>query len=280
MLLQVKGGMSSAALQAAARSGNVVESLKAMVRQDGLRGLWKGNVPQVLRVIPYSAIQLYSYEEFKRRFQGPDGALSTPKRLLAGACAGMAATMATYPLDSLRLRMAVDASVKTLPQAGRAILKAGGPAAFWQGVVPALVGIAPYMALELCAFDVMKAQLPKEAGEYPVTATFARGFAAALFASSICYPMDTVRRQIQLHGGGISALPGLVSATLKQEGPRGLYRGFLPNAMKNLPNKGIRLTTFDSAKALIGEADAAYEAYEEGEKRRRARARGKRRHRA
>ena len=91
--------------------------------------------------------------------------------------------------------------------------------------------------------------------------------------------MDTVRRQIQLHGGGIAALPGLVSATLKQEGPRGLYRGFLPNAMKNLPNKGIRLTMFDSAKALIGEADAAYDAYEEGE-RQRARARGKRRHRA
>ncbi len=49
---------------------------------------------QVLRVIPYSAVQLYSYELFKRRFQDPDtGSLSVQSRLAAGACAGMASTV-------------------------------------------------------------------------------------------------------------------------------------------------------------------------------------------
>lgn len=31
----------------------------------------------------------------------------------------------------------------------------------------------------------------------------------------------------------------VLSKTLQVEGVRGLYRGFVPNALKNLPNKGV-----------------------------------------
>ena len=48
---------------------------------------------QILKVIPYSAMQLYSYEVFKRLFSGPKGSLSVQGRLAAGACAGMTATL-------------------------------------------------------------------------------------------------------------------------------------------------------------------------------------------
>jgi len=50
-------------------------------------------IPQILRVIPYSATQLYSYEVLKRAFSDRDGKLSVPARLSAGACAGMTATL-------------------------------------------------------------------------------------------------------------------------------------------------------------------------------------------
>ena len=42
-----------------------------------------------------------------------------------------------------------------------------------------------------------------------------------------------------------------------RDGLGGLYRGFLPNAAKNLPNSSIRLSTFDAAKRLLNSADAA-----------------------
>jgi hypothetical protein len=45
------------------------------------------------------------------------------------------------------------------------------------------VGIAPYMAVELAAFDL----LPRE------MTPFARGFSAALLATTCCYPLDTLR---------------------------------------------------------------------------------------
>ena len=44
-------------------------------------------------------------------------------------------------------------------------------------------GIAPYMALELGVFDLMSREFPP----------FVRGFSSALIATSLCYPLDTLR---------------------------------------------------------------------------------------
>lgn len=89
----------------------------------------------------------------------------------------------TYPLDTLRLRLAVDPKVHTLSAACGVLYKEGGIAAFFRGLGPSLVGIAPYMALELAAFDSMPNEIP----------SFYRGFGAALIATSFCYPLDTIR---------------------------------------------------------------------------------------
>jgi len=48
------------------------------------------------------------------------------------------------------------------------------------------------------------------------------------------------RRQIQLQSGGGVAVPEMARRILTREGVPGFYRGFLPNALKNLPNKGAR----------------------------------------
>lgn len=62
--------------------------------------------PQILKVVPYSAIQLCSYEAAKRHLRNKDtGDLSVPARLAAGAFAGMTATLVQlltsyFPLSS------------------------------------------------------------------------------------------------------------------------------------------------------------------------------------
>ena len=51
---------------------------------------------QILKVVPYSAIQLCTYELAKRRLRNADGHLSVPARLAAGAFAGMTATLVGF----------------------------------------------------------------------------------------------------------------------------------------------------------------------------------------
>lgn len=58
-------------------------------------------VLQVLRVVPYSAAQLCSYELFKKLFQDEEGTLTVQRRLAAGACAGMTATLVRWSAQRL-----------------------------------------------------------------------------------------------------------------------------------------------------------------------------------
>jgi len=288
ILLQVKGAMATGAIGEAAKQGSLIRSLIAVGQQEGVRGYWKGNLPQVLRVVPYSAAQLYSYEVFKRVFADEEGVLSVPRRLAAGAAAGMTATLVrrparptstpsprpvcraqplrgallppslpaapprslqlTHPLDTLRLRLAVDPSCKNLAGAIRVLAREGRGPAFYRGLGASMAGIAPYMALELACYDLLPREMP----------SFARGFTSALIATVSCYPLDTVRRRIQLQAA--TAVPWGVAATaiLAEEGVLGMYRGFVPNALKNLPNKGVKLSVFDHAKKLLAAGEVAY----------------------
>ncbi len=129
--MQTRGGFAQGSLKLAAKKGNVLEALIAIGRQEGFRGYWKGNLPQVglpkvssyswhheqlinllclpyaisgckmksnsrlqvLKVIPYSATQLYAYESFKALLSHKDGSISVWARLAAGASAGMSATL-------------------------------------------------------------------------------------------------------------------------------------------------------------------------------------------
>ncbi|KAL4513533.1 hypothetical protein Ndes2526A_g07490 [Nannochloris sp. 'desiccata'] len=160
ILLQVKGGFESGLIGQAARKGSLIQSLIAVGKQ----------------------------EVFKQAFADEKGDLSVQKRLMAGAAAGMTATLLTHPLDTLRLRLAVDPNCHNLAAASPCI------------------------------------------------------------SSRSCYPLDTIRRRIQLVSA--TALPAreAIRSILLNDGIKGMYRGFLPNAIKNLPNKGVKLTVFDKAK--------------------------------
>ncbi len=46
LLLQTRGGLGKTAVAAAARGGGVLDALAAIGREEGLRGYWKGNLPQ------------------------------------------------------------------------------------------------------------------------------------------------------------------------------------------------------------------------------------------
>ena len=122
-----------------------------------------------------------------------------------------------------------------------------------------MFGVAPYMALELASFDFLKKVLATEDLKSSPAMSFVSGFMAALMSSSVTYPLDTVRRQIQLQGGSMLTLPTMFKGIFVNEGAQGLYRGFVPSCLKNLPNKGIRLATFDTAKTVMAMAEAQEE---------------------
>jgi Mitochondrial carrier protein len=92
-------------------SGTILGSMRAIVEQDGVRGLYQGMRPTLIGILPYSGIKFYTYQYLKRRWRDaapPTGAaLPIHVTLMSGGAAGLLAQTLTYPLDVVRRRMQV-----------------------------------------------------------------------------------------------------------------------------------------------------------------------------
>lgn len=77
----------------------------------------------------------------------------------------------------------------------------------------------------------------------------------------VTFPLDLVRRRIQLEGAGGRAhvyktgLFGTFSHIIRTEGLRGLYRGILPEYYKVVPSIGIVFMTYEKMKQLLSDID-------------------------
>ncbi|KAF7845370.1 putative envelope ADP,ATP carrier protein, chloroplastic [Senna tora] len=243
--------------ESAKKAMGFIEAITVIGKEEGIRGYWKGNLPQVIRIIPYSAVQLFAYETYKKIFKGKNGELSVFGRLAAGAFAGMTSTFITYPLDVLRLRLAVEPGYRTMTEVALGMLRDEGFASFYYGLGPSLIGIAPYIAVNFCVFDLMKKSLPEKYQKRTETSLLTAVLSASL-ATLTCYPLDTVRRQMQIKGTPYKTVFDALTGIVAQDGVIGLYRGFVPNALKNLPSSSIRLTTYDIVKRLIAASEKEF----------------------
>lgn len=244
--------------ESAKKAIGFIQAFVAVGKQEGIKGYWKGNFAQVARVLPYSAVQLFAYDTYKKLFRGTDGELSIIGRLAAGACAGMTSTLVTYPLDVLRLRLAVDPGYQTMTDVFVKMLKEEGVGSFYRGLGPSLIGIAPYVAVNFCVFDLVKKSLP-EKFRNKAEASIMTAFMAATIATLTCYPLDTIRRQMQMRGTPYKNILDACSGIIARDGVVGLYRGFVPNALKTLPNSSIKLTTFDAMKRVISASEKEFQ---------------------
>ncbi|KAG5088803.1 hypothetical protein JHK86_001415 [Glycine max] len=221
--------------ESAKKAIGFIEAITVIGKEEGIKGYWKGNLPQLIRVIPYSVVQLFAYEIYKKIFKGKDGELSVVGRLAAGTFAGMISTFVALSM-----------------------LREEGFASFYYGLGPSLIGIAPYIAVNFCVFDLLKKSLPEKYQKRPETSLLTAVFFASL-ATLTCYHLDTVRRQMQLKAAPYKTVLDAISGIVVGDGIIGLYRGFVPYALKNLPNSSIMLTTYDIVERLIAASEKEFQ---------------------
>lgn len=129
----------------------VARELRRIVAEEGVLALFKGNLATVMRVLPYSGIQLMSFDNIKplvarARGRGAGAETDAVDRLVAGAGAGALSVAVTYPLDLMRARLAVQVSYlhySGLAHAFRTAYKEEGFTALYRGVGPTMLGILP-----------------------------------------------------------------------------------------------------------------------------------------
>lgn len=239
---------------------NIPQTIKTIVEEQGFTKLWRGNVTNIVRVAPYSATQFTSYDLFKtfildfnnRNEDTKSKTLTVPQRLTAGAVAGTVATTITHPLDLIRLRLNVQPELKGAFDAFNSILIEGGPMALFKGYTPTVLSLAPFIAINFAVFDIMKeAVYPDDKVKKSQVVNLMLGGGAGIIAQSICYPLDTVRRRMQMKGKNYANTLDAFRTIFRVEGMSGFYKGMVPNAVKVVPNNAIRFMVFEKLKEVL-----------------------------
>ncbi|KAJ1812745.1 hypothetical protein LPJ75_003503 [Coemansia sp. RSA 2598] len=258
----------------------VFGTLAKIWREEGIAGYMRGNGTNVVRIVPYSAVQFATYEQLKKLLMEEGKTeLDTQRRLTAGAGAGIASVAATYPLDIVRTRISVQtahalANIDKLPKdaRGRPIIPKmpgifetfvhiykteGGLRATYRGFGATLAGVAPYIALNFQCYEVLRKFFTPEGEAAPSgTRKLICGALAGCCAQTITYPFDVLRRRMQ-----VTSMSGInykyastfdaVRQMIKSEGVLGLYRGLVPNYLKVAPAIGVSFWSYELAKDAL-----------------------------
>ena len=86
---------------------NALGFIKRTYRKEGFLALYRGNTATLARIIPYSACQFATFEQYRKLLKVDESPNPHFRRFLAGSLAGITSQSLTYPLDLARARMAI-----------------------------------------------------------------------------------------------------------------------------------------------------------------------------
>ncbi len=232
----------------------IVQTFNRIIAEEGVQNLWRGNVVNCIRVAPYAATQFTSYAQYKRMLKKPDEDFTVFRRLLCGGLAGATATTITHPLDVIRIRIAVTPEINGIADCLKRVYAENGLKTFYKGYAPTLLSLSPFIAVNFASFDFLKSWYYPDGEPDSMSAfvTLGLGAMAGLTAQTVCFPLDTVRRRMQLEGTIYKSTGDAFRTILRVEGVGGFYKGMLPNAVKIVPNNGIRFLAFDFFSRIFG----------------------------
>ncbi|KAG0475326.1 hypothetical protein HPP92_015012 [Vanilla planifolia] len=265
---QVQGMHSNAATLSKA---SIFQEASRIVREEGFRAFWRGNLVTIVHRLPYSSISFYAYDRYKNLLHllpGLDGAkqyIGTDVfvRLLGGGLAGMTAASITYPLDLVRTRLAAQTNhvyYQGIWHALNTICREEGVRGLYKGLGATLLGVGPNIAISFSVYETLRSnwqlQRPQDSN---VVVSLSCGSVSGIASSTVTFPLDLVRRRMQLEGAAGRAriyrtgVSGTFKHIIYSEGFRGLYRGILPEYYKVVPSIGIAFMTYETLKSCLSE---------------------------
>ena len=241
-------------LQAAKGAGQYkgpVDCARRLLAAEGARGFYRGLGVNLVGVTPEKAIKLAANETFREWLENPDGSIDLGREMLAGASAGFCQVVATNPMELLKIRMQMQA---TLPVAERQstvqLVRSLGVRGMYAGTPATLLRDVPFSLLFFPGYANLRALFADDQGGNSLLSNLAAGGLAGAAASGAVTPMDVVKTRLQLAGGRerYGGIPNCFATILREEGPTALFKGVVPRMSVVGPLFAITMLAFEAQK--------------------------------
>lgn len=168
------------------------------------------------------------------------------RRFLAGGSAAATAVFATYPLDLVQTHLTVQlkkARYRGIWNTLSTITKEEGFFQLYRGLGMSLLvsfvyfpshivfqSVAPYTALNMSIWETLKKRISKEKHTSPTISAMCGAISGSI-ASTITYPLDIIRRHMQLNQNQniYRSYSDLILKIWEKSGVKGFYRGLMPH---------------------------------------------------
>ena len=228
--------------------------LSNLLKNEGVLALWKGNVPAEIMYILYGACQFASYSYFSTMLSELDEKYklnmgSASHSLLVGTAAGSTSTMVTYPFDLLRTRLAANSTKEfiSMTKTIGSVYQKEGVLGFFAGLKPAVLSVASTTGLLFWSYELAR-DFSADYNHIPFIEGFC-GFAAGAIAKGLTFPLDTLRKRIQMYSvhnksKAVNSL-SLFRHIVAREGFIGLYKGFGISVFKTAPTTAVTMFFYE-----------------------------------
>lgn len=239
-----------------------------IVSEQGVQAFWRGNFTNILRYFPTQAFNFAFKDIIKKLFPKADPNTEFFKffmiNMASGGLAGAGSLMIVYPLDYARTRLASDvgSGKKTFNGLTDCLTKTYSKSGFgglYNGFGVSVMGIIPYRGVYFGFYDTLSAKNPYRKSEnklVQLSSKFAVAQFTAISAGYASYPLDTVRRRLQMQSEKPKA-EWTYAGTLdcfgkifKQEGFTAFFKGAGANALRTVGSAMV-LVLYDEIKELI-----------------------------
>ena len=224
--LQAQGSFSNPGLKHAGPSSSaiyqgMIGTARTIIRQDGLKGMYRGLGPMLLGYLPTWAVFMAVYDTSKEWYKSRYGAKDSEAlaaKMYASITAGACSTLATNPIWVIKTRLMSQVSSSANKNARtpwhyhntmdafRKMYRAEGIGAFYSGLGPALLGLT-HVAIQFPLYEYFKQrftglEMGQTSEKHGEGAKNTAGVLAATFLSKTCattatYPHEVLRTRLQ-----------------------------------------------------------------------------------
>lgn len=224
-----------------------------VIRNEGVRHLWKGNFTNCIRTFPQYAINFAVYEKAKNVYKHVIFNNSS-LHLLSGLTSGAISMVAIYPLETARTHLGLQTNNSNY-NGLLDVFKKLSMRELYAGLRMSIFGFAPWNAINFASYNFYKETFIQYKENKNVYKLLCGGF-AGITAISVTYPTDLIRKRLQMQSFSLdvprySGIFDCVEKIVKQEGIIGLYRGLSISYVKSFPTLAIQFWAYDTLKELV-----------------------------
>ncbi|XP_078494754.1 mitochondrial glutamate carrier 1 [Ciona intestinalis] len=220
-------------------------------RKEGMRGLYRGSLPNLICIMPEKAIKL-GMNDYVRGFFHDGSSIKLRHEILAGAVAGLCQSVITIPMemfkisgqDATRVNAGAVVSYRNTLQIVR---QTRGLSGIYSGGLATWLRDIPFSMIYFPLYSYLtKVLWQKDSQKAPFWVNLVSAMTAAGFAAVAVNPFDVIKTRLQSihHSRKYTGIVDCGRSIYKEEGFKSFFRGSAPRCMAIAPLFGIAQSVY------------------------------------